>query len=82
MNENEELISDRVLGAAHQRELIARYCANADERIRTASSKSEAMRIVDDLCEHFDRACESSMVRTFLKRHVAHLLASHWGERV
>ncbi|GEM_PF-5240572 len=78
----EELTDDRPRDDTWQREVIARYCADAEERIRTAGSKSEAARIIDELCEHFDRTCESSLVRTFLKKHVAHLLTLHWGERV
>jgi hypothetical protein len=78
----EELTDDRPRDDTWQRDVIARYCADAEERIRTAGSKSEAARILGELCEHFDRACESSLVRTFLKNHVAHLLTLHWGERV
>lgn len=64
------------------KEVIARYCADAEGRIRTAASKSEASRIIDDLCAGFDRECESSLVRSFLKQHVKRLFAVHWSERV
>ncbi len=80
MNVNEELISDRVLDVGQQKEVIARYCADAAEQIRTAPSKSAAYRIIDDLCGHFDRECESSLVRFFLKKHINHLLTTHWSE--
>lgn len=82
MDVNEEFISDRVLDSGQQKEIIARHCADAEDRIRTAASKSEASRIVDDLCQRFDRECESSLVRSFLKKHVNHLLTLHWSERV
>jgi len=79
---SDELTDDRPRDDTWQRDVIARYCADAEERIRTAGSKSEAARILDELCEQFDRACESALVRKVLKKHVAHLLTLHWGARV
>lgn len=66
----------------HQQKLIARYCSDALERIRTAPSRHEALQIVDEFCQKFDRECESQMVRKFLKQYAHSLLDHHWRERV
>jgi hypothetical protein len=78
----DELIPETPLNQNRQKELIAQHCSDALERIRTAPSKSEARRIVDEFCQKFDQECESAMVRKFLKQYVNSLLNQHWGERV
>jgi hypothetical protein len=78
----DELIPETPLNQNRQKELITQHCSDALERIRTASSKSEARRIVNEFCQKFDQECESAMVRKFLKQYVNSLLNQHWGERV
>ncbi len=78
----DELIPEKPLDQNLQNELISRHCSDALERIRTASSKSEAQRIVNEFCQKFDRECESNLVRRFLKQYVNSLLDQHWRERV
>jgi hypothetical protein len=75
----DELTSDRPLSDGRQEQLIKEYCHGIDERIRRSASKEEAERIVQDACSGFDQACESNLVRSFLKRYVNDLFARSWS---
>jgi hypothetical protein len=78
----DELTDKASLRETHQEELIARYCSGVFEHIHMAASQNEAMRIVDDACDKFDRQCESRIVQRFLRQHVRRILDYHWGEKV
>lgn len=75
----DELSFDRPLSDRRQEELIKKYCQGIDERIRTAASKEEAERIVQDTCGGFDDACASDLVRAFLKQYVNDLFTKQWS---
>lgn len=75
---NDELSFDRPISDHRQEKLIRAYCQGIDEQIRSATSKEEAERIVQDACKGFDRACESDLVRSFLKQHVNNLFTRQW----
>lgn len=75
----DELTFDKPFNEDRQEQLIRQYCHGIDERIRRSTSKEEAERIVQDTCQGFDRACESDLVRTFLKRYVNDLFAKRWS---
>jgi len=76
---NDELTLDGPLSDHRQEDLIREYCQGIDERIRSAASKEEADRIVQDACRAFDQACESDLVRGFLKQHVNDLFIRQWN---
>jgi hypothetical protein len=77
----DELTDRTSLGGTHQEDLIAQHCPDVLEHIHMAASQNEAMRIVDDACDKFDRQCESRIVQTFLRQHVRSILDYHWGEK-
>ena len=76
---NGELTSDGPIRDHRQEKLIREYCRGIDERIRTAPSKEEAERIVQDACRAFDQACESDLVRDYLKQYVNDLFVRQWS---
>lgn len=79
----EELIHD---GHGHpprderQAALIARYCAEAAERVEKASDRDEAKRIIADSCARFESDCQSTILRRQLRRFADELLQQRWGE--
>jgi len=78
---HEELSFDRPLTHRRQADLIRQYCKGLDERIRAAKSKEQAERLVNETCQHFERTCESKVVRSFLKRYVHNLFVKSWNQR-
>jgi hypothetical protein len=81
---NEELLTDerfRQLNGNRQSELIANHCADMEDRIRSASSRSEAIRLKESTCARFEEACPSALVRTALSRHVEELISHYWDNK-
>jgi len=81
---NEELLTDerfRQLNGNRQSELIADHCADIEDRIRSAPSRLEAMRLKESACTTFEQACPSVLVRTALSRYVEELIVRYWDNK-
>ena len=60
--------------------LIAKLCAGAEERIRSATSRQEAERIAASACDELGGTCESTLVRRALTAKLETLIAERWIE--
>jgi hypothetical protein len=78
---DEELSFDQPMTDHRQEDLIWQHCRGIDERIRSAQSKDEAQRLVEESCRHFEQSCESKVVSTFLKKYLHDLYEKEWGRR-
>jgi len=81
MDFNEELLTDERferLNTHRQSELIAEYCSDIEDRIRSASSRLEALRFAESSCTRFEQTCPSALVRKALERHVEKLILQYW----
>jgi hypothetical protein len=79
---NEELLTDegyRQLNGNQQYELIAAHCRGIEERIRSASSRPEAMRIADAACTQIELTCHSVLIRTALAANVEEMISRYWN---
>ncbi|MEX1277198.1 MAG: hypothetical protein WEB62_02875 [Bacteroidota bacterium] len=74
----DELIFDEPLHPDRQREAIGLHCAGLEERIKSAPTRLQAEKVLTEVCDGFDQACESSIVRTYLKQHAHKLLLQYW----
>jgi hypothetical protein len=84
MHFNEELLTDeryRQLNGNQQSELVARHCADIEDRIRSAPSRLEALRLKELACSRFKQTCSSVLVRTALTRHVEELISRNWEKK-
>lgn len=84
MYSNEELLTDeryRQLDENQQSELITKHCADIEDRIRSAPSRLEALRLKESACSGFERACSSALVRTSLASHVEELISRYWDKK-
>ncbi len=80
----EELVSERGdvnLSSSKQEELIKKYCAGIEDRIRTAPANAEAKKIIDDACRGLESECKSGVVRSFLQQYVRDLFENHWNKK-
>jgi len=76
----DELISERgdvMLSSSNQEELIKKYCAGIEYRIRTAPANTEAMRIVDHACCGLENECKSGVVKSFLQQYARRMYEIH-----
>lgn len=81
MNFHEELVTDNrfaQFNKKQQTDLLAKHCADIEERIRTASSRYEADRVSAEVCLEFEKECHSSVVRRSMKQRVQDLLIEYW----
>jgi len=81
----DELLDDRrgdLHGESHQKEIIARYCSEFEHRVRSASSRQQAMALVNASCREFKHSCPSAIVRKFLESYAEGLLDRHWSSRL
>ncbi len=62
-----------------QREVIGLHCAGLEERIKSAPTRLKAEQVLAEACRGFDRVCESTILRTFLKQYVNRLLSRYWS---
>jgi hypothetical protein len=62
-----------------QTDLIHQYCAPIDERIRTAKTKEDGRRILEETCQSFEGNCASDILRSALSRHVTAIFERYWG---
>ena len=80
---HEELFNNRLflqLENKRQSELIAKHCADIEEQIRTASSRSDAERISTSACFQFENECPSKLLHNALRRRVKELIAQYWSQ--
>ena len=75
----DELASDELMQPGRQQEVIGLHCAGLEEQIKSAPTRLQAERVLADACEGFDRVCESSILRTFLKQYVHRLFLRYWS---
>ncbi|MBI5021523.1 MAG: hypothetical protein HZB59_08815 [Ignavibacteriales bacterium] len=80
----EELVSEtNYLNLSHskQEELIAKYCAGIKYRISSVTAKSDANKIVNDVCKGLEKECKSDVIRSFLQQYVRDIYKNHWNEK-
>jgi hypothetical protein len=58
--------------------LIRQYCLGLEDRIREAKDPAAAAQIAEKACRGFDRTCESSIIRSMLRKVVHDLHDRHW----
>ncbi|MBA4311393.1 MAG: hypothetical protein C0417_02070 [Chlorobiaceae bacterium] len=81
---NEEIISDQnksLITPSRQKELIEKYCAGIEDRIRVTSAKNNANDIVNDACTGLEKECKSDVIRSFLQQYVRDLYENHWNNK-
>jgi hypothetical protein len=81
---NEELLTDKRYQQLHgnkQSELIANHCVDIEDRIRSAPSRLEAVRLKELECAKFKQDCQSTLVRTALARYVEELISCYWDKK-
>jgi hypothetical protein len=81
---NEELLTDERflrLDANRQSELITEYCADIEDRIRSAPSRLEALRLSESSCTRFEQACPSALLRKALETHIEELILQYWDRK-
>jgi hypothetical protein len=84
MHFNEELLTDERYQQLHgnqQSELIANHCGDIEERIRSASSRLEAVHLKELECTKFKQECQSTLVRTALTRYVEEIISRYWDKQ-
>ncbi len=62
-----------------QDELIRRYCEEADSLLRAAPDLPTALRLKDELCDRFQRECDSELIVTATMHYIDDLLLHQWG---
>jgi hypothetical protein len=83
MHFNEELLTDERylrLNGNQQSEHIANHCADIEDRIRSAPSRLEAVRLKELECAKFKQECQSTLVRTALARYVEEMISRYWDK--
>jgi hypothetical protein len=84
MHFNEELLTDERylrLNGNQQSELIGKHCTDIEDRIRSASSRLEAVQIKEMACSEFKKECQSKLVRTALSIHVEDIIIFYWDKK-
>jgi len=64
---------------AHLSELIARYCAEAEETLNAAPDYGSALRLKETLCSRFQEECESSLVVNATRQYIDAVLRNRWN---
>ena len=77
---NEELNFGHFTSIPRQHSLLRKYCAGVEDRIKIADSKSDASKLVDNICQKFDAECESDVLRSGLRAYLSQLLHKYWNE--
>lgn len=77
----DELTYEEPMHPARQQEMIGLYCAGLEERVRSAPTRLQAEQVLSEACDGFDQACESSIVRAYLKQYAHKLLLQYWFSR-
>jgi hypothetical protein len=62
-----------------QEALIRRYCAEAEERLLTATTMDDALRIRNELCARFEAECTSPMVHSATKQYITDVIIRTWN---
>ena len=76
----DELISERgdvKLSLSNQEELIKKYCAGIEYRIRTAPANTEAPEIVGRACRGLENECKSGVVKSFFQQYARRMYEIH-----
>ena len=63
-----------------QSELITKYCAGVEERIRSAVSKEDAELIANAACDKFKSECTSEIVRKALTKYMQLKISQYWDK--
>ena len=74
----EELTSLETDSHQQQEKLLQEYCSNLDNKILTAASKNEAIKIVEELCGRFRHYCSSEILLRQMDKYVHQLIEKHW----
>lgn len=61
-------------------DLLVKYFGAIEERIRKASSREKALKIVDIAISNFKRECLSEILLEFLKHHTKTLVEKYWKQ--
>ncbi len=64
----------------HPTEIVQKYCREAEERIMTATSSTDAMRIKEEWCTRFRKECESDLLFNATSAYLDGLIAVKWKE--
>ncbi len=62
----------------NQEELFTRYCNGITDRIRQATSRAEALKIVEKACSDFGEACESSIIKSAFHKYLHDLVEDQY----
>jgi hypothetical protein len=64
----------------HQETLVAAYCSEAEERLKLARNREEAVALAEELCREFEGECESDIVTIATRTYVDQLVDQLWGD--
>jgi hypothetical protein len=78
---NEEMLFAPLPTHPRQDALIVKYCADIQDRIRTADSELDASKIVESACERFGSECENHVLRSMLREYLTQLVQRYWKSR-
>ncbi len=69
------------LHSLRQDELIRRYCEEAGSLFTAAPDLPTALRLKDELCNRFQKECDSELVVTATMHYIDNLLHHRWGRQ-
>jgi|WetSurMetagenome_2_1015567.scaffolds.fasta_scaffold156328_2 hypothetical protein len=70
---NEELLGP-YRDDPRQELLVREYCSEIEKVLKSAASRQEALLAVNKACDNFESSCESSVVKTGLRRYLMSLV--------
>lgn len=67
------------LPADPQRELLAGFCHQAEELIRSAATPTEARLVRDQLCLKFEQECGSALLHRASREYIQQIITHRFG---
>ncbi len=65
----------------NQEALIRRYCDEAERLILPVTGYADALRVSDELCERFEKECESEMVAGAVRQYLRGIIEARWRKK-
>ncbi len=65
----------------NQEALIRKYCDEAEQVILPVPNYDDALRLSDELCERFEKECESPMVAGAMREYLRGIIGARWRKK-
>ncbi|MBI5474744.1 MAG: hypothetical protein HY961_20585 [Ignavibacteriae bacterium] len=59
--------------------LLARYCSEAEEKIRSATNATEARQLGNELCSQFQKECDSELLFNATRQYINDIITRTFG---